>query len=65
MDMRHPEPEIVTTYRNTLKADPPRVCHTCDHYDKNGKCVEFDSVPPVEFANKPNECDLWIWEVPF
>ena len=63
--MRHPEPEIVTHYRNTLKAEPPRVCHTCDHYSKEGKCMEFDSVPPLEFASEPGGCALWVWEVPF
>jgi len=63
--MRYPEPEIVTTYRNTLRSEPPKVCHTCDHYNKEGKCVEFDLVPPVEFANEPGGCALWIWEVPF
>ena len=63
--MRHPEPEIVTTYRKTLKAEPPRVCHTCDHYSKEGKCMEFDSVPPLEFASEPGGCALWVWELPF
>ena len=63
--MRHPEPEIVTTYREWAKTGPPRCCHTCDHYSKDGKCMEFDLVPPVEFASEPGGCALWIWEVPF
>ena len=63
--MRHLEPAIVTLYRNTLRAEPPRVCHTCDHYSKEGKCMEFDSVPPLEFASEPGGCALWVWEVPF
>ena len=63
--MRHLEPAIVTLYRNTLRAEPPRVCHTCDHYSKEVKCMEFDSVPPLEFANEPGGCALWVWEVPF
>ena len=63
--MRHPEPEIVTLYRITLRAEPPKVCHVCDHYSKEGKCMEFDSVPPLEFASEPGGCVLWVWEVPF
>lgn len=63
--MRHPEPPIVTLYRETLKADPPRVCHTCDHYSKNGLCAEFNEAPPVEFADSHGACALWVWEIPF
>jgi len=63
--MRHPEPAIVTHYRNTLKAEPPRVCHTCDFYQPNGVCAEYNDTPPVEFANEPGGCALWEWEVPF
>jgi hypothetical protein len=62
---RHPEPEIVTLYRNTLRAEPPRVCHTCDHYSKEGVCVKFNEAPPPEFANEPGGCALWEWEIPF
>ena len=47
--MRHPEPAIVTQYRQTLKAEPPRVCHTCDHYRPDGVCAEFGEAPPPEF----------------
>ncbi len=63
--MRHPEPEIVTLYRNTLKAEPPLVCHTCDYYSKTGICAEFGEAPPVAFASKPGGCSLWQCEVPF
>lgn len=63
--MRHPEPEIVTIYLNTLRAEPPKVCHTCDHYSKEGKCVEFDSVPPESFASEPDQCELWVEVIPF
>jgi hypothetical protein len=62
---RHPEPAIVTHYRATLRAEPPRVCHTCDHYTEHGLCAEFNAEPPPEFANEPGGCALWIWEVPF
>jgi hypothetical protein len=63
--MRHPEPEIVTIYFNTLRAEPPKVCHLCDNYNKHGVCDEFDSVPPLEFASEPNQCELWVEVVPF
>ena len=62
---RHPEPEIVTIYRATSRAEPPRVCHTCDHYSKEGRCAEFDDEPPADFASEPGGCSLWEWEVPF
>jgi hypothetical protein len=62
---RHPEPEIVTIYRATQRAEPPKVCHTCDHYSKQGICAEFEAEPPAEFASEPSGCTLWEWELPF
>ena len=63
--MRHPEPAIVTHYRDSLKAEPPRCCHTCDWYTKQGECEKFDQVPPAGFASEPGGCAFWEWEVPF
>ena len=63
--MRHPEPPIVTYYRQTLKAEPPQVCHVCDNYTKDGICSQFGEAPPESFANEPGECSLWVWEIPF
>ena len=63
--MRHPEPPIVTQYRQTLKAEVPQLCHTCDHYLKSGICSQFDEPPPESFANEPGECSMWVWEIPF
>ena len=63
--MRHPEPPIVTHYRETLKAEPPQVCHTCDHYSKQGICSEFNEAPPEAFTNEPGECSFWTLELPF
>ena len=63
--MRHPEPAIVTLYRKTLAAEPPRVCHTCDFYQPDGVCVEYNDTPPPEFANETGGCALWQIEVPF
>ena len=62
---RHPEPAIVTHYRATARAEPPRVCHTCDHYTERGMCAEFNAEPPLEFANEPGGCALWVEEIPF
>jgi hypothetical protein len=62
---RHPEPAIVTHYRATLRAEPPRVCHTCDHYTEHGLCAEFNAEPPPEFASEPGGCALWVEEIPF
>ena len=62
---RHPEPAIVTYYRATLRAEPPRVCHTCDHYTERGMCAEFNAEPPAEFASEPGGCALWVEEIPF
>ena len=62
---RHPEPSIVTLYRQTLKADPPQVCHTCDHYMQDGRCSEFDQFPPEPFTREPGECSFWALEIPF
>ena len=63
--MRHPEPPSVIHYRATLNADVPQVCHTCDHYTKQGICSQFNEAPPKEFASEPGECSFWVWEVPF
>ena len=63
--MRHPEPAIVTLYRQTLKAEAPQVCTTCDNYQKDGICSEFGEAPPQAFASEPGECSFWVLEVPF
>ena len=63
--MRHPEPKIVTLYREAIRQKPPKVCHTCDYYTKDGLCQEFNAEPPVDFATQPNSCELWAEEIPF
>ena len=63
--MRHPEPPIVTHYWATLKSDPPKVCHMCDHYTPQGICAEFDAEPPQAFASEPGACSFWSEGVPF
>jgi hypothetical protein len=56
---------MVTTYKQWLKAGPPRCCHTCEHYGNDGQCVEFFMQPPAEFAEAVGECPKWEREVPF
>ena len=63
--MRHKEPEVVTLYKECIKAGPPRCCHTCEHYGTDGLCIEYWMNPPEEFAASVNACDKWQQEVPF
>jgi hypothetical protein len=63
--MRHPEPKIVTLYREAIRQQPPKVCHTCDYYTKDGLCEEFDAEPPELFTRTVDVCDLWSQEIPF
>ena len=63
--MRHKEPEVVTLYKEWIKAGPPRCCHTCEHYGTDGLCIEYWMNPPEDFAASVNACDKWQQEVPF
>jgi hypothetical protein len=63
--MRHPEPKIVTVWREAMRMKTPRVCHTCEYYTKDGLCQEFDAEPPADFAVQPNACELWCEDLPF
>jgi hypothetical protein len=48
-----------------MRGGPPKCCHSCDHYDENGKCEKFDAEPPVEFLGTENACDVWFEVIPF
>lgn len=61
--MRPPEPEFVTLWRNPPPT--PMCCHTCEHYSEDGRCVEFGTEPPAEFAASVGACELWEEECPF
>lgn len=61
--MRPPEPEFVTLWRNPPPT--PMCCHTCEHYSASGRCMEFDTEPPAEFAASVGACELWEEECPF
>jgi len=62
---RHPEPQIVTVYKEWLQAGPPKCCHTCEMYGTDGLCVEFFMKPPADFAESVDLCLSWVCEVPF
>ncbi len=49
--MRHKKPLFLL--------ETPKCCHTCDKYDSKGKCKEFDTKPPEEFAATVDACDKW------
>jgi sulfatase maturation enzyme AslB (radical SAM superfamily) len=62
--MRHNEPSHVIQWREAI-ANPPKCCHTCDWYDKDGVCGFHKSEPPEDFAATNGACESWIQEMPF
>jgi hypothetical protein len=65
MNTRPAEPQVLIEWREWVNAGPPKVCHSCEHYDKGGHCRIFDMRPPEEFAATVDACDKWQWEIPF
>jgi len=65
MTTRPPEPEFLIQWREWVKAGPPKCCHTCENYDHQGKCFEFDMTPPEDFTATVDACDKWEMEIPF
>lgn len=62
---RHAEPQLVTLYKEWVKAGPPRCCHTCEMYGSDGLCTEFFMTPPEDFAADVDACPQWMQEIPF
>lgn len=68
---RTPEPEFLIKWREwriaALRAIPPKFCHSCDYYDKNGNCRLFNSRPPDDFTITQDACGKWseIDDIPF
>jgi hypothetical protein len=62
---RPKEPEFIIQWREWVRSGPPKCCWTCDNYDHDGKCFEFDMTPPADFAASVDTCDKWIREIPF
>jgi len=44
--------------------NPPKCCHTCDHFGPDGKCYRFHRKPPPGFADEVERCDEWVIELP-
>jgi hypothetical protein len=67
--MRHEKPEELIAHEKMMKEvfekGPPRFCHNCLHYTREGKCEKFDMEPPKEFTQMANQCDEWYMEPPF
>lgn len=46
--------------------NPPKCCHTCEHYGFDGHCAKFNTRPPREFVATQGVCDAWQYEaIPF
>lgn len=65
MSTRPPEPEFLIQWREWMRAGPPKLCHTCEHYGIDGLCTEFFMTPPEDFASSIDACDKWEREIPF
>ena len=63
--IRPKEPEYIVQWREWMRAGPPKCCHTCEHYSKEGYCYQYKMTPPPEFADSVGECKDWIQEIPF
>ena len=63
--MRHSEPEVVLQWRRRFDEGPPKCCHTCDHYSREGECSKYDMQPPADFAASVGACPEWVEAVPF
>jgi hypothetical protein len=66
MTTRRPtEPEFLIQWREWMRVGPPKLCHTCDHFNRSGHCLAFDMRPPDDFAATVDACDKWERELPF
>ena len=62
---RTPIPPVLEQYLEWRKNGPPKFCHNCIQYDKDGVCLLFGAEPPEEFTQKQGECLEWEEDVPF
>lgn len=62
---RPPEPEVLKQWREWIKAGPPKVCHTCDHYTRYGNCMLYEMRPPDDFTAQVGACAGWQSDCPF
>jgi hypothetical protein len=56
---RHEPPE---RYRQWMVC--PKFCHTCEKYNDDGLCVEYDMTPPEDFAKEEDACEAWEYNDP-
>lgn len=62
---KHPEPIIVTDYRERIRTPVPKCCHTCFEYNDQGYCTQYHQTPPADFAATLDACPGWFVELPF
>ena len=63
--MRYKEPKFVTEWKDAIKQEPPRCCHTCENYLGDGSCQIFNMVAPEDFAEAVGVCSDWERAIPF
>ena len=59
------EPQFLKDWWGKQREPIPRCCHTCDHYDQDGRCAAYDMEPPAEFTQQRDACPQWIEMIPF
>ena len=62
---RPPEPKVLKAWRKRIQEPQPRICWTCANYNMEGICRSHAASPPLDFAETPNACDIYIEGVPF
>lgn len=62
---RHTTPQILLEYYRWVDHGPPRICHTCEHYDLQGVCQLYQMEPPEDFAATQDACADYKPDVPF
>ncbi len=62
---KYDEPDFLKQYWEWVRNGPPKCCHTCEEYDGEGICGEFNMEPPEEFVMTENACSSWVCRVPF
>lgn len=58
---RHAAPDILNLWRE----GPPKMCHTCEHYDEEEICQKHQQEPPEDFAKTQDACQDWLDMIPF
>lgn len=65
-EMKYAKPDFLIQHENAIKQPTPRCCHSCDNYRyDDGKCLKFNQFPPEEFTQQRDQCDAWLFRIPF